>query len=141
MTPQTPLPSSKQSPAVSMPLDLPPIVVDARKILKEMASQLPRSITGLERQMMISDVMTRTDETAKMKLLTLMNHFLNRMYTLHASDIDMGGYGYKVISGIAFMVLKKQIRHLENIRQTKLTFLFKALLESAKDHFYLKIGI
>lgn len=93
MIPQTPLPSLKQSPAVSMPLDLPPIVVDARKILKEMASQLPKSVTGLERQMMISDVMTRTDETAKMKLLTLMNHFLNRMYALHASDIDMGGYG------------------------------------------------
>ena len=43
--------------------------------------------------MMISDVMTRTDETTKMKLLALMNHFLSRMFTLHASDIDMGGYG------------------------------------------------
>jgi twitching motility protein PilT len=43
--------------------------------------------------MMISDVMTRTDETAKMKLLNMMNHVLFRMFTLNASDIDMGGYG------------------------------------------------
>lgn len=90
---QPPSPSPQESPSVSLSSDLPPVVVDARKILKEMASQLPKSVTGLERQMMISDVMTRTDETTKMKLLALMNHFLSRMFTLHASDIDMGGYG------------------------------------------------
>jgi len=90
---QPPLPSSQDIPSISVSIDLPPVVVDAKKILKEMASQLPKSVTGLERQMMISDVMTRTDETTKMKLLALMNHFLSRMFDLHASDIDMGGYG------------------------------------------------
>jgi twitching motility protein PilT len=93
MTPQPPLPTPKESPTTPLSSELPPVIVDARKILKEMASQLPKSVTGLERQMMISDVMTRTDETTKMKLLALMNHFLSRMFTLHASDIDMGGYG------------------------------------------------
>jgi twitching motility protein PilT len=93
MTPQSPLPSLKESPAISMATELPPIVIETKRILKETASQLPKSITGIERQMMISDVMTRTDETTKMKLLALINHFLLRMFTLHASDIDMGGYG------------------------------------------------
>jgi twitching motility protein PilT len=93
MTPPSPLPSPKESPPITISPDLPPVVLDARKILKEMASQLPKSTTGLERQMMISDIMTRTDETNKMKLLALMNHFLSRMVALHASDIDMGGYG------------------------------------------------
>jgi twitching motility protein PilT len=93
MIPQPPLPSPKAPPAVALSPELPPVVVDAKRILKEMASQLPKSITGLERQMMISDVMTRTDETTKMKLLALINHFLTRMFALHASDIDMGGYG------------------------------------------------
>ena len=93
MTPQSPLPSLKESPAISMATELPPIVIETKRILKETASQLPKSITGIERQMMISDVMTRTDETTKMKLLALLNHFLLRMFTLHASDIDMGGYG------------------------------------------------
>src|SRR5512140_2090004 len=93
MTPQSPLSSVKDSTTLSLATELPPIVIDAKRILKEMASQLPKSITGLERQMMISDVMTRTDETTKMKLLALINHFLTRMFALHASDIDMGGYG------------------------------------------------
>jgi twitching motility protein PilT len=86
-------PTPQDAPSVSISSDLPPVVVDAKKILKDIASQLPKSVTGLERQMMIGDVMTRTDETNKMKLLALMNHFLSRMFTIHASDIDMGGYG------------------------------------------------
>jgi twitching motility protein PilT len=93
MISQPPSPSPKGPPAVSLSSELPPVVIDAKRILKEMASQLPKSVTGLERQMMISDVMTRTDETTKMKLLALINHFLTRMFALHASDIDMGGYG------------------------------------------------
>ncbi len=71
----------------------PPVVAEAQKILKEIASQLPGTVQGLERQMMIGDALTRTDETAKMKLLALINHFLTRMFTVNASDIDMGGYG------------------------------------------------
>ena len=90
---QTPLSSSQEIPAVSITPDLPSVVVDAKKLLKDMANQLPKSVMGLERQMMISDVMIRTDETTKMKLLALVNHFLSRMFSIHASDIDMGGYG------------------------------------------------
>jgi twitching motility protein PilT len=74
-------------------LELPPVVIEAQRILKETASHLPITVTGIERQMMISDVMTRTDETTKMKLLALMNHFLTRMSMVNASDIDLGGYG------------------------------------------------
>jgi twitching motility protein PilT len=70
-----------------------PVVVEAQKILREIAGTLPSTVQGLERQMMIGDSLTRTDETAKMKLISLMNHFLTRMFTVNASDIDMGGYG------------------------------------------------
>jgi len=48
--------------------------------------------------MMISDIMTRTDETTKMKLLALVNHFLTRMFTINASDIDMEDMVRKAIS-------------------------------------------
>ena len=48
---------------------------------------------GLERQMMIGDIIARTDEATKAKLLALMNYFLARMFVVNASDIDMGGYG------------------------------------------------
>jgi twitching motility protein PilT len=87
--PQAPPPK----PPVVTTVELPPVVIEAQKILKEIAATLPQSVQGLERQMMIGDTLTRTDETAKMKLLSLMNHFLTKMFTNNASDIDMGGYG------------------------------------------------
>ncbi len=85
--------SQKASTVATPSADVSSIVTEAQKILKDIAHQLPRSVSGLERQMMISDVISRTDETTKIKLLSLMNHFLSRMFTLNASDIDMGGYG------------------------------------------------
>jgi twitching motility protein PilT len=89
--------SQPQSPPTKAPVvtttEQPAVIVEGQKILKELASQLPGTVQGLERQMMIGDALTRTDETAKMKLLSLINHFLTRMFTLNASDIDMGGYG------------------------------------------------
>lgn len=76
-----------------MPVETPPHVIEAQKILKEVSSSLPSTVVGLERQMMIGDTMTRMDESQKQKLLALMNHLLMRMFQLGASDIDMGGYG------------------------------------------------
>lgn len=93
MAVQPPTSASKAPTIAITSQELPPVAIEAQKILKEMSSQLPITVTGLERQMMISDVMTRTDETTKMKLLALMNLFLSRMFTIYASDIDMGGYG------------------------------------------------
>jgi twitching motility protein PilT len=93
MAAQAQIPSPDIPSIAAVASDLPPVVTEAQRILKEMASQFPKTVTGLERQMMISDIMTRTDETTKMKLLALVNHFLTRMFTINASDIDMGGYG------------------------------------------------
>ena len=93
MAVQSPTPSSKAPPVVTTLSELPPVITEGQKILKDMVSHLPASVKGLERQMMISDVMTRTDETVKTKLLALINHFLLRMFSLNASDIDLGGYG------------------------------------------------
>jgi twitching motility protein PilT len=85
--------ASPIKPPVVTTTEPPPVISEAQKILKDVAAQLPGTVQGLERQMMIGDALTRTDETAKMKLLSLINHFLTRMFTLNASDIDMGGYG------------------------------------------------
>jgi twitching motility protein PilT len=71
----------------------PPFVTDARRLLKELASQLPSTVTGLERQMMIGDVLGRMDDGDKQKLRALLNYFLLRMLSISASDIDQGGYG------------------------------------------------
>jgi twitching motility protein PilT len=95
--PQQPQPTKPASvplkPSVTAPVEMPAHVIEAQKILKEVAATLPSSVTGLERQMMIGDTLTRMDESQKLKLLGLMNYFLTRMFTINASDIDMGGYG------------------------------------------------
>ncbi len=70
-----------------------PVILEGQKVLKELAATIPQTVTGLERQMMIGDTLSRVDETAKMKMLSLINHFLTRMFSVNASDVDMGGYG------------------------------------------------
>jgi twitching motility protein PilT len=85
-------PAAPDAPNVSMAPE-PQFVAEARKLLKGLASQLPTTVTGLERQMMIGDVLGRMDDGDKSKLKALLNHFLTRMLSISASDIDQGGYG------------------------------------------------
>jgi len=81
-------------PTIGIPAqELPPVIQEGHRILRETAAHLPQTIQGLERQMMIGDVLSRMDETSKTKLLTMINFFLNRMLSVNASDVDMGGYG------------------------------------------------
>ena len=97
--------SQSSEPPPSMLAPEPPFVSEARRLLKEFAAQLPTTVTGLERQMMIGDVLGRMDEADKQKLRALLNYFLMRMLTINASDIDMGGYGTSGL--IWYRVLKK----------------------------------
>jgi twitching motility protein PilT len=90
--PPTVAPPTPATPAPSMTAE-PPFVGEAQKLLKNLATQLPTTVTGLERQMMIGDVIARMDETDKQRLRALMNYFLTKMLSVSASDIDMGGYG------------------------------------------------
>ena len=92
MAVQTTSPAGLKS-SGSAATEIPPLVPEAQKILKDICTQLPSSVMGLERQMMIGDIIARTDEATKAKLLALMNYFLARMFVVNASDIDMGGYG------------------------------------------------
>jgi twitching motility protein PilT len=75
------------------PLDPSPIIAEATRILKDACNQLPKTVQGLERQMMIGDLLGRMDEGIKEKLRDCINYFLTKMFSNSASDIDMGGYG------------------------------------------------
>ena len=65
MAVQPPTPSVKAPTVVTTSQELSPVIIEAQRILKEMVAQIPKSVTGIERQMMISDMMTRTDETTE----------------------------------------------------------------------------
>lgn len=80
-------------PQVATPGDPSPVLQEARKVLKDATGQLPKTVLGLERQMMIGDILGRMDEAIKEKLRNAINYFLTKMFSNNASDIDMGGYG------------------------------------------------
>jgi twitching motility protein PilT len=115
--------------------DLPPFIAEAQKVLKEMSSQLPITVTGLERQMMISDVMMRTDETTKMKLLALMNFCLTRMFTVYASDIDMGGYGSQGYVWYRIYGSKKPDPSLGKYTQDEISILIQSIIGERQRSF------
>jgi twitching motility protein PilT len=93
MTAQNPSIPNQSAPSIALKDDRTPAVFEAQKALKEIAAGISSTVQGLERQMLIGDMMSRMDETVKAKLLTLINYFLTHMLSLNASDIDIGGYG------------------------------------------------
>ncbi len=113
----------------------PPFVADSRKLLKELASQLPATVTGLERQMMIGDIVGRTDETDKGKLRSLMNYFLLRMLTNNASDIDMGGYGSGGSIWYRIFGSKKADKGLGQYLPDEMNFLLQSVLGERQRSF------
>ncbi len=61
--------------------------------LKEIASSIPETSPGMERQMIIGDLIAKISPAERSALRKLMDSYLMRMIRLNASDIDMGGYG------------------------------------------------
>jgi len=106
----------------------PPFVTDARRLLSEFATQLPTTVTGLERQMMIGDVLGRMDEADKQKLRALLNYFLMRMLTINASDIDMGGYGTAGLIWYRVYGSKKPDKTLGQFNPDEMNYLIQSVL-------------
>ena len=65
----------------------------ARQILQQMVAQVPESVYGLERQIFIGDLVEKLPVESRTILHTFTNSFFLRMFTINASDIDLGGYG------------------------------------------------
>jgi twitching motility protein PilT len=123
----TPPKPAATTPSVSQP-EVSPVIVEGHKILKEAAASLPKSVTGLERQMMIGDMITRMDESVKQKLLALMNFFLTRMFQINASDIDMGGYGGQGAIWYRVYGSKKPDRSLGNYTPDEMNILIQSII-------------
>jgi twitching motility protein PilT len=62
-------------------------------MLQEITSTLPDTSPGMERQMLIGDLVSRQSPAERTALRKLMDSYLLRMARLNASDIDVGGYG------------------------------------------------
>lgn len=69
------------------------MIETAVKMLQEISSTLPDTAPGMERQMLIGDLVSRQSPAERTALRKLMDSYLLRMSRLNASDIDVGGYG------------------------------------------------
>lgn len=69
------------------------MIETAVKMLQELSSTLPDTAPGMERQMLIGDLVSRQSPAERTALRKLMDSYLLRMSRLNASDIDVGGYG------------------------------------------------
>ncbi len=64
-----------------------------REILQQVLAQIPETAIGVERQMVIGDVVAQLSQEDRTLLKRLLDGFLLRMFQTNASDIDMGGFG------------------------------------------------
>lgn len=69
------------------------MIETAVKTLKEIAASIPDTSPGMERQMLIGDLVAKQSPAERTALRKLMDSYLLRMGNVNASDIDMGGYG------------------------------------------------
>ena len=68
-------------------------LVDLRDILKPLINQIPKSVVGSERHLKIADIIEQQSDEFRIKLRSVIDHFLSEMIRLEASDIDLGGPG------------------------------------------------
>lgn len=69
------------------------MIETAVKTLKEIAASIPETSPGMERQMLIGDLVAKQSPAERTALRKLMDSYLLRMSSINASDIDLGGYG------------------------------------------------
>ncbi len=66
---------------------------EARQILQELAAQLSPTLFGLDRQIMVGELVSRLSAEKRIELKKMLDGFLSKMFLVEASDIELGGYG------------------------------------------------
>ncbi|MFI5251094.1 MAG: type IV pilus twitching motility protein PilT [Bacteroidota bacterium] len=66
---------------------------DYRSILQQLVSAIPETVMGVERQMLIGDLVVRLSQEERVILRSVIDGFLIHMFEISASDIDVGGFG------------------------------------------------
>jgi len=68
-------------------------VNEAISILKQVVSSIPDTAFGVERQMLIGDLVARQSQEERVLIKRMFDSYLMRMAEIEASDIDLGGFG------------------------------------------------
>ncbi len=66
---------------------------EARAIIKQIVTNIPETAYGVERQMLVGDLVTRQSQEERVLIKRMFDGLLMKMFEISASDIDMGGFG------------------------------------------------
>lgn len=66
---------------------------EAISILREVVRNIPETAYGVERQMLVGDLVSRESQEERVLIKRMFDGFLLRMFDINASDIDLGGAG------------------------------------------------
>jgi twitching motility protein PilT len=69
------------------------MIEEAVSILREIVKNVPETAYGVERQMLIGDLVSRQSQEERVIIKRMFDGFLIKMKENSASDIDLGGYG------------------------------------------------
>jgi twitching motility protein PilT len=104
------------------------MIETAIKILKDIAVTIPDSIPGMERQMLIGDLVSRLSPPERTSLRKLMDSYLRNMARVNASDIDIGGFGSSGVIWYRIFGDKKPARDLGQFTLDEFNVLIQAIL-------------
>lgn len=108
---------------------------EARAILSQIIESLPESTGGLERQMLIGDLLARTSQEEKNILKKMMDGFLLRMFEVSASDIDLGGFGAQGKIWYRIHGSKKPDPQLPTFKEDETNILVQSILGERQRHY------
>ncbi len=104
------------------------MIETAIKVLREIASTVPDSIPGMERQMLVGDLVAKLSPAERTTLRMLMDSYLRNMAHVNASDIDLGGYGCAGSIWYRIFGDKKPARDLGQFSLDEFNVLIQAIL-------------
>lgn len=102
----------------------------AREVLKQLVTQIPDSVYGLERQIFIGDLVEKLPVEHRTLLRICVNSFLLRMFVVNASDIDVGGFGSQGMIWYRIFGQKKPDPTVDKLAPDEINILIQSLLMS-----------
>lgn len=110
---------------------------EAITILKQVTAAIPETAYGVERQMLIGDLLSRQSQDERRVIKKMFDGLLLRMFAISASDIDMGGFGSQGKIWYRIHGSKKPDPELGQFTVDELNILIQSiLLERQRQYLY-----
>jgi twitching motility protein PilT len=100
----------------------------ARRTLQEIAAAIPDTAPGMERQMLIGDLVAKQSPAERTAVRKLMDSYLMKMIKSSASDIDLGGLGTNGFIWYRVYGDKKPDKTLGTFKYDEFNVLIQAIL-------------